>query len=72
MDDQRRVRVWMFRQFQDGQFVDDCCEADLTGIVEAAANYFNHNEWCDDPNHWVWETAIEAAKNADVTLPGGG
>lgn len=35
-------------------------EPEYTQIAEGAANVFGHNEWLDDPLHWIWEEAILA------------
>jgi hypothetical protein len=33
--------------------------ADLTEAAENCAWALDHDEWLDDPDHWVWELAIE-------------
>jgi hypothetical protein len=42
-------------------------EIDLTGLAEAAAAAFGIDDEggpLDDPDHWIWEAAIEAAEGA--------
>ena len=33
----------------------DCGELDATLIAEDCASTFEHDEWLDDVDHWVWE-----------------
>lgn len=40
-------------------------EANLTRLAEAAAEHFDHDEWLDDPDHWVWDVAIDASDAED-------
>ena len=61
------VAAWMrnnrarYREFGTG-------EPEFTQIAEAAANMFDHNEWLDDDQHWIWEEAI-LAFDADIPAP---
>lgn len=36
-------------------------EPDCTGLAEDCALEFDHDEWLDDPDHWIWEVAVEVA-----------
>ena len=38
------------------------CEVNYTRLAEAAAHHFDHDEWLDDSDHWIWEAPIEAAQ----------
>lgn len=51
-----RVRRYM------AAVVDECREGgevNLTLLAEAAADEFDRDKWLDDPDHWVWDLAIE-------------
>lgn len=37
----------------------DLVKADLTQFVENCAHSLDHDEWLDDPDHWVWEMALD-------------
>ena len=30
-----------------------------THLAEMTAIELNHDEWLDDPDHWIWEVALE-------------
>ena len=32
---------------------------DVTQFVENCAHEFDHDEWLDDPDHWVWDMALD-------------
>ena len=34
-------------------------ETNLTGLAEATADEMGQHEWLDDPDHWIWDMAIE-------------
>lgn len=36
----------------------DSPNANLTELAEAAAIALNHDEWLDNPEHWIWDLAI--------------
>lgn len=66
---QAAVLRWMRSELRDdlgdndGYYVDQATgEANLTRLAEAAAEAHDHDEWLDDPDHWVWDMAIEAAE----------
>jgi len=71
MTARKSVRDWMINALQDDPhfFADsaDCLLA--TAIAEVAADAHDHWEWCDDPDHWVWDVACEAI--AVVGVPDG-
>lgn len=67
----RRVTRWMEAQLRDpdarGLYVDPRTDiASTTALAEDAALSVDHEEWCDDPDHWVWDAAIEAAEACGV------
>ena len=37
------------------------CDPDATATIlaESAAITLGHDEWLDDPDHWVWDLALE-------------
>ncbi len=37
-------------------------ETNCTTLAEATAHHFDHDEWLDDENHFVWELALEVAE----------
>lgn len=39
-----------------------CNEYNYTVLVEATAIELDHDEWLDDPDHEIWEIAIEVAE----------
>lgn len=53
-DDELKNRVLAYMRVN----ADDCETA--TNLAEWAADEFDHHEWCDDPDHWVWELALNA------------
>lgn len=32
----------------------------FTHLAETAADAFERHDWLDDPDHWVWDIAIDA------------
>jgi hypothetical protein len=34
-------------------------DASATTLAESAAIVLGHDEWLDDPDHWIWDLAIE-------------
>lgn len=34
-------------------------EVNATSLAEACADHFSQDEVLDDPDHWIWEIAIE-------------
>jgi hypothetical protein len=65
-----RVTRWMADEIElaafEGQVVEifdnRTREVNLTALAEAAAHHFDHNEWLDNPDHWVWDAAIDAVE----------
>lgn len=56
MNVQNEVRQWMY----DAQYnTEPSCYENATQLAEAAADTFEHDEWLDDPEHWIWELAVE-------------
>ena len=60
---QRLVRDWMRTEVRiRGLDVD---EVNMTQLAEDAAHAFDHDEWLDDSDHWVWTAAMEALERVD-------
>ena len=51
------VLRWMKSVAED--YVDGCGEIDCTSLAENAADEFHADFWLDDPNHWVWDLAVD-------------
>lgn len=34
-------------------------EATCTELAEATAIYLDHEDWLDDPEHWIWDMAFQ-------------
>jgi len=52
------VKKWMIDNHQD--YVDLATNSiNLTELAEGAAYMFKHDEWLDDPDHWIWDLPIE-------------
>jgi len=43
------------------RYLDSCGIADLTTLAEDCAHALDHDEWLDDPDHEVWEVAVDMA-----------
>jgi len=57
------IRRWMLSALQDGECIDPTTGgANLTELAEGAAHAVGHDEWLDDPDHWIWDEAIQAAE----------
>lgn len=41
-----------------GELYDDP-NATATELAEVAAWEMDHDEWLDDPDHWIWDIALE-------------
>ena len=37
----------------------------LTAMAEDAALAFEQDQWLDDPDHWIWELAIEVTDKTE-------
>jgi len=73
--DRNTVRAWMRRQLHEDNdvyegdiydpvrplYLDHCGICNLTRLAEDAAHHAEHDEWLDDPDHWVWEEAVDIA-----------
>jgi len=44
--------------------IDRSGNANLTQMAEETSLDLNHPEWCDDPDHEVWEIVMEIAERA--------
>lgn len=59
MTERRKIKRAALRELAD------CVEAgevNATRLAENTAHALNHDEWLDDPDHEVWEVAIEFAE----------
>ena len=43
-------------------YINSIGEVNLTTLAENTAFNFDHEEWLDDSDHWVWELAIEVTE----------
>jgi len=50
-----KVKRIMLAELQDNP------EANLTMLAEEAAISVDHDEWLDDPDHWIFDLAVEVA-----------
>jgi hypothetical protein len=41
--------------------------ATCTELAEATAIYLDHEEWLDDPDHWIWDLAFSTTQETDPT-----
>ena len=60
------VTAWMLLSLEEHRDA-RTSEINLTGLAEAAAAAFGIDDEggpLDDPDHWIWEAAIEAAEGA--------
>lgn len=54
--------AWMAQHAEDHR--DGCGDVNLTSLAEACADAFgvaDEGGPLDDPDHWIWELALEAA-----------
>lgn len=56
----RKVEMFMLNELQKDS------ELSCTNLAEAAAVRFEHQEWINDPLHWVWDLALIANEKAFV------
>jgi hypothetical protein len=54
--EKKLVYQWMLLEIHAD---DSHYKGNITQFVENCAHDFNHDEWLDDPDHWVWEMALE-------------
>lgn len=67
--DERRARSWM--EMHANEFEDrKTGEVNFTELAETAANHVGHNEWLDDPNHPIWDWAVEAGEGHSLAVLG--
>ena len=60
---QRLVRDWMWNEVRIREL--DAGEVNMTQLAEDAAHAFDHDEWLDDPDHWIWDAAANALNEDD-------
>ena len=46
------------RQRMQGELYDDP-NVTATELAEVIAWEMNHDEWLDDPDHWIWDLALD-------------
>lgn len=68
--DQTNIYRWMKKALQNDfsqhrwEVIDPVTDiADLTALAEYCADALGHDEWLDDPNHPIWDIAIEVAES---------
>jgi hypothetical protein len=54
-----KVKRWMWDWVED--YVDGCGEVKCTELAENAAWNCGSDSWLDDPDHFVWELAVEVS-----------
>ena len=37
----------------------DYKDVNLTSLAENAAISLDHDEWLDNPDHWIWDLAVD-------------
>jgi len=62
-----QVRQFMREELSDYTHPDiwEGGEVNLTRLAENAAWEFGFDQWLDDPDHWVWDIALEEADRAE-------
>lgn len=55
------VYRWMVSELRWGDFAAEPREMTRAKLAEDAAAAFGRPEWLDDPDHWVWDTAVAAS-----------
>lgn len=67
------VRRWMRRELEtDGMFYGPPDQINATLLAENAAEYFGVKDKrgpLDDPNHWIWEIALDEANAYEQREP---
>ena len=50
-------------KFKASQWMDHICMSELpntaTELAEITAIEMYNDQWLDDPNHWIWELALQ-------------
>ena len=59
----RLVDDWMRTEVRIREL--DAGEVNMTQLAEDAAHAFDHDEWLDDPDHWIWDAAANALNEDD-------
>lgn len=61
-DEQRRAFKWMQNEAEvDIRYFRNTYLGNITLFVENCVHEFDekdHDEWLDDPDHWIWDMAI--------------
>lgn len=54
---------WMRSLLREKECVDPRTNiANTTELADRAAHHADHNEWLDDPDHWIWDASLAAAE----------
>ena len=59
--DAKRYIARHWREHMDGR----TGEVDHTSLAEAAAQRVGHDEWLDDPDHPIWDWAVDLVPSAN-------
>jgi hypothetical protein len=57
------IRNAMLTVLNRGECVDECGEVNCTLLAETTAYDMDHVEWLGDPDHVVWEVAVNVAEH---------
>ncbi len=57
-----KVEKWMIQNINSYKIIDG---HNATALAEDASNHFDHSEWCDDPDHWIWDLAASVVDDID-------
>jgi len=62
----KQARDWMIDrlEFDPEEVVDRDGNVNLTALAERCAHAYDNDSALDDPDHFVWEIAIEAAESS--------
>ena len=65
-----KVRKFMRQELQDRDHPDLWVqgEVNFTRLAENAAWHFGHDEWLDNPDHWVWDLSCEEGERAQEAI----
>jgi hypothetical protein len=60
--DKAKVKKWM-KSMVDDHVDRKTDEVNTTSLAEGAAHEFDHDEWLDDSNHWVWDLSMSVGND---------
>lgn len=61
MTTRAEVFLWMRSNAHEYAYGQHDRAMNLTQLAEAAAHWFDRDEWLDDPDHFVWDLAMKVA-----------